>query len=93
MKVDADGRLVVADSYMGILRVDVITGHVETLLGSKSTLPYSTLLYSTLLYSALLVQHILGLHHIVEDQLEAGVDIFTPLQWLPRLLQMRGILM
>ena len=54
MKVDAEGRLVVADSYMGVLRVDVITGHVETLLGSKSTLLYSTLLYSTLLYSTLL---------------------------------------
>ena len=35
------------------------------------TLILKPLLCSTLLYSALLVQHILGLHHIVGDQLDA----------------------
>ena len=35
MKVDARGDLVVVDAYKGILRVDLDTGHVETLLDSE----------------------------------------------------------
>ena len=34
MKMDSAGRLVVADAYLGILRVDVNTGGLEVLADS-----------------------------------------------------------